>query len=132
MLETPVTVRADAELIRISVVAGKLVVPVQSHTIYYNDPARGPATPGRPNEVAWLAFGLSPNQRVMIEAKSPSRGRGHMAKDDHGPVISGSNPVYSGKAKGGPSRWSYNVVLQDDRGNQIDMIDPEVVIDPDP
>ena len=132
MSGTPVAVRADAELIRISVVNGKLVMPVTSHTIYYPDPARGPATPGRPNEVVWLAFGLSPNQRVMIEAKSASRGRGHMARDDHGPLLTGSNPVYSGKPSPRQAAWSYNVTLLDDTGKQLDRIDPTIVIDPDP
>jgi len=128
----PVAVRADAELVRISVVGGKLVMLAQEHTIYYNDPAGGPATPGRPVEVAWLAFGLPQNQKVMIEAKAPSRGKGHMAKDDHGPLVTGANPLYSGKPKGAPSRWVYNVILLDATGEQLDMIDPTIVIEPDP
>ena len=132
MPEAPVTVRADAQLVRISVRNGKLVMPEQRHTIYHNDPARGSATPGRPTEVAWLAFGLSPDQRVKIEAKGPSRGWGQMAKDDHGPILTADNPVYSGKAKGSPSEWSYNVILLDDKGTQLDFIDPTIVIDPDP
>jgi len=127
-----VTVRADAELIRISVAGGKLAMLVKKHTIFYNDPARGPATPGRPGEVAWLAFGLAPNQKVMIEAKAPSRGKGHMVKDDHGPIVTGANPLYSGKPKGAPSTWVYNVILLDGAGKQLDMIDPTIVIDPDP
>lgn len=132
MSGTSVSVRADAELVRISVRDGKLVMPVRSHTIYHNDPARGPATPGRPNEVAWLAFGLSPNQSVKIEAKTASRGKGHMARDAHGPILSGSNPVYSGKPKGSPSTWSYDVTLLDAGGNQLDTIDPDVHINGDP
>ena len=132
MAGNAVSVRADAELVRISVVAGKLVMPAQEHRIYYNDPARGSATPGRPDEVAWLAFGLAANQRVMIEAKAPSRGRGHMARDDHGPLVTGANPLYSGKSRGAPSRWVYNVTLLDDTGKVLHTIDPTIVIEPDP
>ena len=137
MSGVPIMVSADAELIRISVRDGKLFMPKENgkykeHTIYYNDPARGPATPGRPTEVVWLAFGLSRNQSVKIEAKGPSRGKGCMARDDHGPLITGNNPLYSGKAINGPVVWSYSVTLFDDNARQLDTIDPDVniVIDP--
>ena len=134
MLEAPVTsVRTDAELVRILVVDKKLKMPVEDHTIYYHDPARSePATPGRPNEVVWLAWGLSPGQKVMIKAKTSSRNQGNMALDDHGPILTGSNPLYSGKTKGVGSSWLYDVVLLDEDGTQLDVIDPNVIIEPDP
>ena len=131
----PVTVSADAELVRILVRDEKLSIPDRclNVKIYCHDPSRGDPTPGRPTEVVWLAFGLPGNQKVMINAKDSSRNSGYMVNgDDHGPLITGTNPLYSGKAKRFGVTWKYSVTLKDGNGRTLHTIDPDVVIDPDP
>jgi len=136
----PVITGAPVLLIRISVHGGKLSVNPRGKgevTIYHHDPSVGPPTPGRPNEAAWLEMGLAPDQKIVVKAKTGSRGRGYMAKDDYGPITTTNPYVFSGLTKKGPARgmtetWSYSVELLDAQGNQLDLVDPDVDIEPDP
>src|SRR5262249_31790905 len=92
------------ELIRISVVGGKLIMPRKSHRIYHKP---GGVTPGKPSQVVWLVFGLGEHQTVTITSKNGAAGPMATA---YGPVTTANNPVYSGPPAG-IGKWWYDVEL---------------------
>ncbi len=138
-----IAIDVEKELVRILVINRKLVIPTDQHRIYHyspdgpNNPTSLPPTPGRPNELVWLVWGLPQGWRVMIEAKPQFQGLGYMPQDVY-TIALDANPVPSGVTLRGPGPtdppewWIYDIKLLDGSGHVIDSYDPEVIIDKDP
>jgi len=102
---------------------------------FYNDPARGPATPGRPREVAWLGENLTGGMWVEIKVK-PGVTPGLLQNNTYR-IDAGHLEVHSGSVKlqrntGLIDIWAYDVTLYDAASKQLDKIDPDIEIHPDP
>ena len=131
---------APAMLVRIEVNDGKLSMGARRRgdvTVYHHEPKNGPPTPGRPNEVAWTATGLTGGQTIEIKAKPSSQNMRCMAKDVYDPLTASGNIVYSqptlrGPAAGVSETWSYTVTLLDAQKNELNSIDPDIIIKFDP
>ncbi len=136
MSDSSVAVRVGTEKVLLRVKDdGKLERQVRRVTIHHNDPARGPRDPNKAKEVAWVASGLPSGQSIRIDRKLGSPA-GHMQYETYS-IAQVNQPVYSETTKKGarPSQsvtWSYDVRLLGDQGQELDKIDPDVIIEDDP
>jgi hypothetical protein len=88
----------------------------------------------KPFEVRWAVTGLRPGQSIRITSKDGEEpifpGEPYVITHPHNTICSDS-PM-RGPGRHGALRWRYNITLVDDKGQQIDIIDPEVEIKEDP
>jgi hypothetical protein len=136
MPDPVVAVRAGAEAVLLRVKDdGKLDKQVRRVKIHHNDPALGPRDPNKAKEVAWIASGLPRGQSIRIDRKGGTPA-GYMRYETYS-ILAVNTPLYSEMTRKGPRparsvTWSYDVRLLGDQGQELDKIDPDVVIEDDP
>jgi len=123
---------ANQVLVTIAVEDGKLsLYPDRGNDVVVFHRSEG-YHPERPNQVRWVAVGLSEGQEIVLEPKANQPD----VFDEIHHIEFGKNSVCSGSPKRSPDVgtrlfWNYTIKLVQD-GKQIDEIDPGVEIKDDP